>query len=111
MTLRPMVPFVWVALVFPLLAGAQENETPTDRDRSRDEVAFDFAFEHDPRELYQRAVDKIRWRRIVGPVGIGRFHIFPAQETGPNLGPAKRIWGDGFGTSLWRDPITGWPIQ
>ena len=44
-----------------------------------------------------------------GPLVIGAYHIFPAQEPGPYVGPPTRIWGLGFGTSLWRDPVTGWP--
>jgi hypothetical protein len=24
---------------------------------------------------------------------------------------AGRVWSNGFGTSLWRDPITVWPLQ
>jgi hypothetical protein len=45
----------------------------------------------------------------VGPITVGAFHVFPAQEPGPYIGPLTRIWGLGFGTSLWRDPVTGWP--
>lgn len=48
---------------------------------------------------------------VVGPLVVGAFHIFPALEPGPYIGPPARIWGLGFGTSLWRDPVTGWPLQ
>jgi hypothetical protein len=44
-----------------------------------------------------------------GPFEVGAFHVFPAQEPGPYLGPPTRIWGLGFGTSLWRNPVVGWP--
>ncbi|HEX9724134.1 MAG TPA: hypothetical protein VGC53_07605, partial [Vicinamibacteria bacterium] len=44
-----------------------------------------------------------------GPFELGAFHVFPAQEPGPYLGPPPKIWGLGFGTSLWRNPVAGWP--
>jgi hypothetical protein len=44
-----------------------------------------------------------------GPFELGAFHVFPAQEPGPHLGPPTRIWGLGFGTSLWRNSVAGWP--
>jgi hypothetical protein len=44
-----------------------------------------------------------------GPFELGAFHVFPAQEPGPHLGPPTRIWGLGFGTSLWRSSVAGWP--
>jgi hypothetical protein len=44
-----------------------------------------------------------------GTITVGAFHVFPARESGPHIGPPARIWGLGFATSLWRDPVTGWP--
>lgn len=71
----------------------------------------DFSYRYDPRDLYKEILDQNQWRRLWGPVGIGEFHIFPAQLAGPYRGPPLQIWGHGFGTSLWRDPVTGWPLM
>lgn len=88
-------------------AWGQDSES----DRDRGEERRDFSHAHDPRELHEDAEKAFRRKRLLGPVGIGEFHIFPARETGPYPGPPLRIWGNGFGTSLWRDPVTGWPLH
>ena len=68
-------------------------------------------YTHDPRELHEI------WRRsqerehLGGPFWLGGYYIPPSQQPGPNLGPPLQIWGRGFGTSLWRDPVTGWPLR
>lgn len=51
-----------------------------------------------------------RFRKLFGIVGVAEMHIYPAQASGGNLGPPLRIWGHGFGASMWRDPVTGWSI-
>ena len=86
------------------------TKTATGRAKSKPPWA-DFSYRYDPRDLYREFLRQNKWRRIWGPIGVGEFHIFPARETGPNLGPPLRIWGHGFGTSLWRDPVTGHPIM
>lgn len=43
-----------------------------------------------------------------GPISIGAYHVSLAREPGPHRGPPTRIWGLGFGTSLWMNPVTGW---
>ena len=56
-------------------------------------------------------MDKLQWKRIWGPLGIAGYHIAPAAESGPYHGPPMRFWTNGWGTSLWRDTVTGWPLQ
>jgi hypothetical protein len=42
---------------------------------------------------------------------IGAFHLYPTWEPGPYGGPPARIWRPGsWGVTLWRDPVTGWPL-
>jgi hypothetical protein len=56
---------------------------------------------HEPRALQLRS-----WLLA------GGFHLYPAWEPGPYQGPPARIWQPGWwGTTLWRDPVTGWPLQ
>ena len=101
-----------VCLAITLLAftaWGQHRESVPETDG--DETRLDLSFPHDPRELQEEAEKALRWKRILGPVGIGEFHVFPAREPGPYGSPPLRIWGTGFGTSLWRDPVTGWPLQ
>lgn len=95
----------------PPAAGAQEQDARETSDESSDRLKLDFLFDYDPEELRKSVGDEIRFKRIWGPVGLAGYHIFPAAESGPYLGPPQRIWSNGFGTSLWRDPVTGWPLQ
>jgi len=90
-------------------ASDETREQPKSK-RSKPAWA-DFSYRYDPRDLYEEFLRNNTWRRIWGPIGIGEFHIFPARQTGENFGPPLRIWGHGFGTSLWRDPITGHPLM
>jgi hypothetical protein len=53
----------------------------------------------------------LRWKKLFGIIGIAEVHIFPGRQSGPYLGPPLTLWGNGFGASLWRDPVTGWPLQ
>ena len=101
------------SLLFLLLlmasTGANGQEEPAQRDDER--IEFDFSFDYDPAELREAIVERVRWKRIWGPVGVAGYHLFPSQETGENAGPPREIWTNGWGTSLWRDPVTGWPLQ
>ena len=65
----------------------------------------------DPEELREHIRDKIRFKRIWRSFGLAGYHVFPAFDSGPYEGPPLQIWSNGFATSLWRDPITGWPLQ
>jgi hypothetical protein len=44
-----------------------------------------------------------------GPFKLAAFHVFPTQVPGPSIGPPTKLWDSGFGTSLWRNAVTGWP--
>lgn len=44
-----------------------------------------------------------------GPFRLAAFHVFPTQRPGPYLGSPMKLWGSGFGTTLWRNAVTGWP--
>lgn len=94
-----------------LPAGAQDEATSEGSKDQGDRIDFDLSFDHDPEELRESIGEKIRFKRIWGPVGLAGYHIFPAAEVGPWQGPPMSFWSNGFGTSLWRDPVTGWPLQ
>ena len=108
-----MIGRLWLValLVLAPLALAQEEDGGRKDDEPSDRLKLDFSFDYDPEELRESIEDKIRFKRIWGPFGLAGYHVFPAAETGPWLGPPQRIWSNGFGTSLWRDPVTGWPLQ
>ena len=97
-------------LLLTSFATASQDDKRSKSERSKEKIQFDLSFDHEPSELYKDVIGKLRWKRLIGPFGIGEFHIFPARESGPYLGPPRRIWGHGIGTSLWRDPVTGWPL-
>jgi len=61
------------------------------------------------RELHEIWQESERRKHLAGPFWLGGYYIPPSQQPGP--GPPLQIWGRGFGTSLWRDPVTGWPIR
>lgn len=103
-----LVLFVLV-LTVPAVSLGQDNRNRK-KGEHRDRVEFDFSFDYDPAELRDISA-KLRFKRIWGPFGIAGHHIFPAAESGPYQGPPQRIWSNGFATSLWRDPVTGWPLQ
>lgn len=100
-----------VLLALPAAAQRQSDEETADDTEKSDRIQFDFSFDYDPAELREHWDEKIRVKRIWGPIGVAGYHIFPAAESGPWARPPTRIWTNGFGTSLWRDPITGWPEQ
>ena len=110
----------WIALALLVFgvsfsASAQEasekdDGTGREEEGERDKIKFDFSFDYDPEELREHWRELVRWKRIWGPIGV-EMHIFPAAEGGPYYGPPTRIWTNGVGTSLWRDPVTGWALQ
>jgi hypothetical protein len=99
----------------PSSRSRQESATRTEDKTSPPDVStekkivVDFSDEYE--HLSEDLERNLRWKRLLGKFGIAEVHIYPARETGPYLGPPMRIWGNGWGTSMWRDPITGWPIQ
>lgn len=105
--------FLLLLATAPSVASAQEksDEPATQKlPDPRDPAAA--GFEYDPRELHPPGSEnQPSWKRLLGPIGVGGFHVYPGRVTGPNTGPPRTIWGQGFGASLWRDPITGWPLQ
>ena len=98
-----------VAIAAP--AWSQETKGEAKQREPSDRIVFDFSFDYDPEELREHIPDKLLWKRIWGPIGIAGYHIPPAAESGPYTGPPQRFWTNGWGTSLWRDPVTGWPLQ
>ena len=62
----------------------------------------------DPGDLIPDDLDfQFRWRRIWGAVGM-RYHLYPAQRTGPIRGMPLNFYGGGINYSIWRSPVTGW---
>jgi hypothetical protein len=97
-----------LALAAPPPTGAQQDEPKEDKKSIKD--YFDL-YTYDPDELHAIWQAAEQWKQLIGPIGLGGYYIPPSQEPGPYYGPPLQIWGRGFGTSLWRNPITGWPIQ
>jgi hypothetical protein len=94
-----------------LLALLQGQAHEPESDASSDKKKIDLNFSDQYKMLSEDLEKSLRWKKLFGTFGIAEVHIFPARESGPYLGPPLYIWGNGFGASLWRDPITGWPIQ
>jgi hypothetical protein len=104
------------ALVFILAVGfamtaAAQNRQQIEDDAKSTPVEMDLSFDYDPEELREHLPPRVQFKRIWGPIGIAGYHVPPAAEPGPYRGPPQTIWSNGFGTSLWRDPVTGWPLQ
>jgi hypothetical protein len=74
-------------------------------------MKLDFDFSDSYKTLSEDLEKTLRWKNLFKIFGVGDVHVFPSRESGPYLGPPLRIWGNGFGTSLWRDPVTGWALQ
>jgi hypothetical protein len=92
-------------LLVLLLQEPPLEEGPSEKKR----IDLDFS---DQYKMLSDDLEKtLRWKKLFGIFGVSEVHIFPGHESGPYLGPPLRIWGNGFSTSLWRDPVTGWPLQ
>jgi hypothetical protein len=111
-TMKRLVFALLLAFTFTpgLLAGDKPKEKK-EKKKTQEKMNFDFSYMYDAEELHQYWRDLVRWKRIEGMFGVGSYHIFPARDSGPFRGPPLTIWGQGFGSSLWRDPVTGWPLQ
>jgi hypothetical protein len=88
---------------------SQNQPQPQPAASTDKKIVIDFSDEYE--HLSEDLEKNLRWKKLFGKFGIAEVQIFPARETGPYLGPPMRIWGNGWGTSMWRDPITGWAIQ
>ncbi|MGH9318994.1 MAG: hypothetical protein ACRD21_28345 [Vicinamibacteria bacterium] len=97
-------------MALALAAFLQSQEPATEEkpaEKKRIELDFSVGYENLSEDLEKT----LRWKKLFGIFGVSEAHIFPGRESGPYLGPPLRIWGNGFSTSLWRDPVTGWPLQ
>ena len=99
-----------IGAVILLTLLLQEPEPPMETGPSeKKQINLDFS---DQYKMLSNDLEKaLRWKKLFGIFGVSEVHIFPGRESGPYLGPPLRIWGNGFSTSMWRDPVTGWPLQ
>jgi hypothetical protein len=96
-------------LVLLALLQGPAQEPGTGPTPEKKQIDLDFS---DQYKMLSEDLEKtLRWKRLLSIFGVAEVHIYPGRESGPSLGPPLRIWGNGFSTSLWRDPITGWPLQ
>ncbi len=106
----------WMLTVIACLALAASQPTSAQQDEPQEENKksikdyFDL-YTYDSEELHEIWREAAKRKQLLGPIGLGGYYIPSSQEPGPYYGPPLQIWGGGFGTSLWRNPITGWPIQ
>ena len=107
MTRSFVIGLVILAFLAPGLSAKDNKKSKRDTKK----VTFDLNYEYDPRELHEYSNELKRWKRIKGMLYLGTYHVPPGSVSGRNLGPPRYIWTNGFGTSLWRDPVTGWPIM
>jgi hypothetical protein len=104
-----------LSLAAPRSTSAQQDGTKQESRKSEKSEKsirdyFDL-YTYDAEELHQYWQEAERRKQLIGPIGVGGYFIPAGLESGPYPGPPLQIWGRGFGTSLWRDPITGWAIQ
>lgn len=90
-------------------AVAQQNETKEETTKSVKDYLNVYYLDHAEREAIWQEAE--RRKHLIGPLGLGGYNVPPSQDPGPYYGPPLQMWGRGFGTSLWRNPVTGWPIQ
>lgn len=103
-----LIAFLVLVLLTPCLVAKDKAKTKKEETKK---LKFDLNYKYDPRELHEYSNELKRWKRIKGMFYLGTYHIPPSNLSGPMLGPPRYIWTNGFGTSLWRDPVTGWPIM
>ena len=92
-----------------LLMALLLQEPPPAEEGPSETKRIDLDFSDQYKMLSEDLEKALRWKKLFWIVGVSEVHIFPGRESGP--GPPLRIWGHGFGTSLWRDPVTGWALQ
>src|SRR5262245_19122945 len=96
-------------LLFLLFQNPPADEKPAEKPPEKPSIRLDFSDQY--KMLSDDLEKNLRWKKLFGTFGVAEVHIYPSRESGPYMGPPLRIWGNGFSTSLWRDPITGWPLQ
>jgi hypothetical protein len=101
--------FLLSLLLFSAVAGAQEKDGEK-KDSEKKKLKLDLDYKYDPFELHAYSRRFPRPKRLKGPLVLGEYSLPPAQDTGPYLGPPLKLYGTGFGASVWRDPVTGRPI-
>lgn len=97
---------VWT-LASPAFPRGQEAASGEKKESKKIEIDFSAGYD----TLSEDLEKSLRWRNLFKIFGVSEVHVFPSRESGPYPGPPLRIWGNGWGTSLWRDPVTGWPLQ
>ena len=100
-----------VAIALFWLSGtALTSDQTTEKNGEKKSLKqFLHVYNYDPGELHGIWQESERRKHLAGPFWLGGYYIPPSQQPGP--GSSLQIWGRGFGTSLWRDPVTGWPIR
>ncbi len=98
-----------VLLCLSPLALAQEKEQQKQDSGEKKKLKLDMSYKYDPFELHAYSRKFPQPKQLKGPIRLGEYYLAPAQDSGP--GPPLRLYGTGFGTSLWRDPVTGRPIM
>ena len=102
-----------LALVAFLALGLSPTTSAQEEKPEQKKTIKDYldVYYHDSAELDELWMEAERRRRLRGPIGYRGYYTPVGLEPGPYYGPPLQIWGRGSGTSLWRNPITGWPLQ
>jgi hypothetical protein len=98
-----------IGLLLAALLRTQEPAAADPPAEQKKQIDLDFSDQY--KALSEDLERSLRWKKLFGIFGVAEVHVFPGRESGPYLGPPLTLWGHGFGASLWRDPVTGWPIQ
>lgn len=94
-------------LLIALLQG--QTEAPSAEPVQQKKIKLDFSDQY--KMLSEDLEKSLRFKHLFRIFGVSEVHIYPAREAGPYFGPPLKLWGNGWSTSLWRDPVTGWPLQ
>ncbi len=98
-----------LVLTLPVAGTVQEREDPGEREPPA-ALDLDYRVENPLDLLAPARRFHDRWRRIRGTLGT-RYHLYPAQKAGGREDWPPRIFAGGWNYSLWRDPVTGWPVS
>src|SRR5262245_58853286 len=96
-----------VGAAFLLVILLQQEDPAAMEAGPSEKKQIDLNFSDQYKMLSDDLEKALRWKKLFQIFGVSEVHIFPGRESGPSL----RIWGNGFSTSMWRDPVTGWPLQ
>jgi len=94
-----------------LLIAVLQGQTaePEAEQAEKKKINLDFSDQY--KMLSEDLEKSLRWKHLFRIFGVSEVHIYPGRESGPYFGPPLRIGGNGWSTSMWRDPVTGWPLQ